>query len=319
MELLDKSLSGEANFHLHSHAELVDDVNTDEHPEARKIRIKQRELSKYGISNPAQKARDDITAVLKILIRCSNYNNLKLGNTNELILLPQYNIIGMCCTILSSLDCDRLEPVFYTCILCLKAFSQDGFRVKGQFIIGNVGSILLEELSRTKEGYNGNCLELKYILDCLEIIRNISVTMSMESALTNYFPLYREHVMRVLRIWPEYTSYVNDILWCMAKVCIVHSKTETGTGGMEQLEDEINALRNANINLDVSNSMTASKGNLRTGALLRSNIQYVPYEYGSPGKDDTGSTSHSPIRSRSASKSRNDSASTSPVVSKRKS
>lgn len=218
-----------------------------------------RKLGKYLNSSVGEKSREDMAATLNIFMRCANYNNMKLGNSNDLILLDQYHVIPICCEVLSSPDCPRNDAIFVNALSCIAAFSQDGIRVHERFSACDVPSILLEELSRTKEFmYNpsSNCLSAKYLLMCLSIIRHIAVSMSMDPSIRSFFPLYREHVMRVMRIYPQHTEFIEGTLWCMAKACMsaegpaVNFQTTAGSGGMEQLEQEIKSLQASQIQID---------------------------------------------------------------------
>lgn len=296
--------------HQHGHSRMTNNgyvFDQEHHEDLEQERIERgkAQLGKYSSANTIDKAREDITAVLRILNRCANYNNSKLGSSNELIFLPQYGVIEMCCSILSSSTCPRNDPVFTTAMTCICTFSKDGYRVVDQFIAGSMPQIILEELSRTKEGDNSNCLEIKHLVECLEIIRNFTITMSTEEAVTSFFPLYREHVMRVVRLYPEKALFGNDVLWNMAKIGMSKHKGlsdgsgSIGSGGMEQLQKEINELARSTVDFDDPACFTPAKGTLKTGsmALVRSSIEYSKEAIASVGLSSPLNSGSSPNKS----------------------
>lgn len=241
-----------------------------------RMKEKENEIGNYESSDIGIKSKEDITAILRILNRCANYNNSKLGNTNDLIFLSQYKVLDICSNILLSQDCPRSDSIFIIAIKCINTFSKDGFRLINEFVRCKIPQIVLEELSRTKEGQNWNCLDISCIGECLEIIRNMTISMSLEPIITGFFPLYREHVMRAIRLWPQFSTFGNDILWSMAKVGLKTGQIISDTGGMEQLEQEIKELKLSTNNFDDPNLFLPSKGTLKIGnsALLRSSITY---------------------------------------------
>ena len=253
-----------------------------------------RKLGKYLNSSVGDKSRDDVAATLKVLVHCANYNNMKLGNSNDMILLDQYHIIPICCAVLSSEDCPRSDPIFVNALACIAAFAKDGMRVHESFSVCDVPRILLEELTRTKDLlYNSgsNCLSAKHIIMCMSIIRQMAVSMSMDPSVLSFFPLYREHVMRVMRIYPQHTDFIKDTLWCMAKVCMATEGPAVnaggGSGGMEQLEQEIKSLQVSQIQIDNPESFqqssrpAAGSAKSKTASLLERTA--VNFTVGSPG------------------------------------
>jgi len=311
------SVKEEEETHQHGHARMTNNgyvfgQSHHEDIEQQRIEAGKAKLGKYSSSNTVHKAREDIAAVLRIVSRCANYNNSKLGSSNELIFVPHYGIIEMCCAILSSQTCPRNDPVFTAAMTCMCTFSKDGFRVIDQFIAGSFPQVILEEISRTKEGDDSNCLGIKHLDECLQIIRNFTVTMAGEDIITNFFPLYREHVMRIVRLHPEKAQFGNDVLWNMAKIGLDKNKHKGSTefsGGMEQLQKEIKELADCDTDFDDPACFTPAKGTLRTGstALMRSSISFTkealasvslnsPLQSASPA-NGTGSRSLSPQKS----------------------
>lgn len=297
-----------------------------------------RRLGKYESSGVGTKARDDVSAALKMFARSANYNNLKLGSTNDVIMLGQFGVVPLCCSILHDQDCPRDSSIFLNALSCIHALANDSIRMHGPFTAGEVPKIILQELSRTKEvrtsryttaadaAAANNCLSIKYVLMCLGVIRFMAVGMSMDPVVLSYFPLYREHVMRVLRLYPQHTDFVNDTLWQMAKACmnplavaggpeamqqLEAAKPVPQSGGLEQLEEEIRCLRRNEMDLDDPRSLQPStavgKQMMKSGsaALLRSAIEFYPDAVGTDAGAGGGSPPRvavSPIRTAAGDK-----------------